>query len=283
MKISHAGILSILTIAVAITTSCSVINKVRARDALNDGARAYKDRKFDLAEERFTQAMSLDPNQKMTEVFLARTLHQQYLAKRDSPENMKKAQQAIEIYKKILSEKPDDRASNDAVTNLILNLNGPEAQEAWVRQRAEDSRVSGDGRAEAYTLLASKQYTCANEITELPDVKQTVQKGKEAVYTFKKPANAADFEKAKQCTQNGLNLIDKAIALDDNNDSTWSYRTSLLVQAARIAEMEGNTAEKDRLTAESNKAKERFLQLSKEKALKQEAEDKKKAEAEAEK
>lgn len=279
MKISRVGMLLISAVALVSLSGCGIVNKVRARNELNDGAKAYKERRFDIAEKHFSQAMALDPTQKLTEVFLARTLHQQYLGKRDTPENMRKAEQAIEIYKKILADNPNDRASNDAVTNLLLNLKGPEAQDQWVQQRADDTRVAGDQRAEAYTLLASKQYTCANEITET--AKETVQKGNEAIYTFKKPENAEDFEKAKQCIAKGTELIDKALQLEQNNDSTWSYKASLLAQQARIAEMDGNAAEKDRLMKESGTAKERFLALAQEKAKKKEEEEaRKKAEEE---
>ena len=281
MKLSRASIL-LLSLLLTLSTGCGVINQVRARNELNDGAKAYKERRFDEAEAHFASAMQLDPNQQITQLFMARTLHQQYLAKRDSQENIKKAEQAVDIYKKILTQTPNDRASNDAVTNLLLNLKGPEAQTEWLKQRSEDTRVANDGRAEAYTLLASREYTCTNEITEA--TKETVTKGKEAVYVFKKPANAEDFNKAKQCAANGVALIDKALQLEQNNDSTWSYKSSLLSQQARLAEMDGNTAEKDRLTNESNQAKVKFNALAKIKQEKKDAEDAaKKAKEDAEK
>lgn len=292
MKISSVGILLILTVALVTLSGCGIVNKVRARNELNDGAKAYKERKFEEAEKHFARAKELDSTQTIADIFLARTLHQQYLAKRDTPENMKKAEQAIDIYKNIFeaavvqtTSTPEDakrrmdtmKSTNDAITNLILNLKGPEAQEEWVKQRSDDTRMTPEGRAEAYTLLASKEYVCANEITESESVKQTITKGNEALYVFKKPANAEDFEKLKQCAAKGTDLIDKALALDQNNDSTWSYKASLLSQQSRIAEMEGNTADKDRLTAESGKAKEKFLAISGDKQRKrEEAEEAKK-------
>ena len=101
------------------------------------------------------------------------------------------------------------------------------------------------------------------------------------VFVFKKPEDAAEFEKAKQCTAEGTRLIDQALSLNDKNDSTWSYKASLLVQQARLAEMDGNTADKERFLAESETAKQRFLALSEEKAKKRaEEEERKKAEAE---
>ena len=93
-------------------------------------------------------------------------------------------------------------------------------------------------------------------------------------------------DRLKECAQKGNELIDKAIALEKEagveTDSVWSYKANLLVQAMRIAEMEGNTAQKDSLKVEADKAKEKFTTLAAEKKRKEEeAEAKKKAEEEA--
>ncbi|MBC7797980.1 MAG: hypothetical protein H7Z37_13995 [Pyrinomonadaceae bacterium] len=277
--------LLVLILAAASLTGCSLVNKVRARNELDDGANAYKERKFPEAEIHFQRAMDLDPGQRLTELFLARTLHQQYLAQRENNDNKIKGEKAIELYKQILTVKPDDKASGDAVTNLVFNLKGAEARDEWLRQRASDANVPAEFRADAYTALASSQYTCANEITEADDVKKTVEQSENnAVYVFKKPANNDDYVKAKDCAAKGTELINQALALNQNSDSTWSYKASLLAQQARIAEMDNNKPEKERLMSESGQAKDKFLELSAEKAKKKaEEEERKKAEAEAKK
>lgn len=280
MKMFRAtGVLLLAAASLTSLTGCNVVNKVRARNALNDGAKAYKERKFNDAEAYFEQAMALDPSQKMTETFMARTLHQQYLANRSQPDNLKKADQAIEIYKNILNDKPNDEATNDALSSLIEARQGPEALIQWRTQRANDERVNASGRAKAFTFLAADKYRCVNEITEL--AKETVQQGKDAVYKFKKPENPEDLAKAKQCADDGLALTDKALALDNTKSSPWSYKASLLVQKSRIAEMEGNTADKDRYTAEAEVPKKRFSEISEQEAKAKEEEAKRKAEAEA--
>jgi hypothetical protein len=101
-------------------------------------------------------------------------------------------------------------------------------------------------------------------------------------FQFIKPADPKTFEELKQCTDKGLDLITQAVKLDDNSDSAWSYNANLLVQKARIAEMDGNAAEETRLKAEASKAKERFTELATEKKRKEDAElERQKAEKEA--
>jgi tetratricopeptide (TPR) repeat protein len=280
MKISRVGILLLIATAVISNAGCSTVNRVFARNELNDGAKAYKERKFDIAEQKFRRSLELNPNDIIAERFLGRALHQQFLANRT--QNSQKGEQAIEIYQKMLQQNPNDEDTNRAVSNLLELTKGQDALTAWLTKRANDPQVAPENRADAFTSLASKQYNCANDITEA--AKQSVMKENKMVFAFKKPENTADYDKAKQCTADGMRLIDQALALNQNNDSTWSYKASLLVQAARLAEMENNMAEKDRLSAESETAKQKFLAISGEKARKkQEEEDRKKAEAEADK
>jgi tetratricopeptide (TPR) repeat protein len=286
MKISRVGsiLLSVFFIGAMIfgATGCSMVNRVFARNELNDGVKAYKERKFDVAESRFKRSLELYPDQLITEKFLARALHQQYLANRT--ENAGKGEQAIQIYQKMLQQNPNDEETNRAVTNLLDLVKGQDAVTDWLKKRSTDPQVGPENRADALTLLASKQYNCANEITEDAEVKQNVMKETKSVYVFKKPADAAKFDQLKQCAEQGNSLIDQALQLDQNDDSTWSYKASMLVQQARIAEMENNTALKDQLMKQSDEAKAKFLALSEEKARKkEEAEAAKKAAEEANK
>lgn len=277
MKISRVGILLLIITAVISNTGCSMVNRVFARNQLNDGAKAYKERKFDVAEQHFRRSLELNPNDLIAEKFLARTLHQQFLANRT--QNAQKGEQAIEIYQRMLEQNPNDEDTNRAVSNLIELIRGQDALVQWMTKRAGNTQVSPENRADAFTSLASKQYNCANDITE--QTKQTVVKEGKASFAFKKPENTADFDKARQCTEEGTRLIDQALALNQNNDPTWSYKASLLVQQARLAEMENKMPERDQFMKQSDEAKARFLALSEEKARKKaEEEERKKAEAE---
>jgi hypothetical protein len=79
-----------------------------------------------------------------------------------------------------------------------------------------------------------------------------------------------------------LELANKAVELNANSDSAWSYKANLLVQKMRIAEMEGNTEERDKIKAEADAAKDKFTALNEEKRKRQaEEEARKQAEAEA--
>ncbi len=272
MRFSRVGILVLISITVLIGTNCSYYNRVLARKHLVDGADAYKARKFQEAEELFRLAASSDPESKTVEsktarLFLARTLHSEYIGDR---QNIKKAEDAIAEYKKVLAVDINDQSSYKAVANLLENLGKQDEWLQWVTERTNNEKVQPEQRAEALTSLAAKQYSCANDISDVEPVKKTVTKGGTSEYEFTKPAEPKDFEQLKQCTEKGLEQITQAVKLDPNSDSVWSYNANLLVQKGRIAEMEGNTAEKERLKAEAQKAKDKFSELA---AIRKQKED----------
>lgn len=257
-----------------------------ARRSLVDGASAYKNRKFAEAERLFRDAVSRDPDGstvegKTAQIFLARTLHSIYIGDRTGQKG--KAEEAIEAYKKVLKDDINDQSAYKAVANLYENLQMPDDWLKWVTERANNEAAPKEGRAEALTQLAAKKNSCANDISDVEAVKKTVTgKDGKQVFQFVKPANPADFETLKKCTEEGLELTGKAVQLDPNSDSAWSYRTSMLVQKMRISEMEGNTADKDKYKAEADEAKEKFTVLAEAKRKKEEEEAaKKKAEEEA--
>lgn len=286
MRVSRLGITGLIVIIVStmLLANCGVYNRIKSRQNLVDGAAAYKARKFPEAEALFRDAIRRDPEGETEEgrtaqVFLARTLHSKYISKRDQPDV---AKEAIEEYKKVLNQNPGDQSSYKAVANLYENLNMQQEWNDWVTQRANNEQVSGENRAEALVQLAAKQYSCANDISDNEPVKKTVEKDGKPVFEFTKPEDEATFNKLKECTQKGLEMSNKAVELNQASDSAWSYKANFLVQKMRIAEMEGNTQEKERIKAEADTAKEKFTVLAEEKRKQKEAEEaRKKAEEEA--
>jgi tetratricopeptide (TPR) repeat protein len=285
MKMSRVGILALIVLTLLASTGC--IGRVMARKDIVDGAKAYKDRKFDEAERLFREALKWDPSQKTAEVFLARTLHSRFANDRKQTDL---AEQAIAAYKKVLAADPKDESSFKAVANLLDTLGRPEELKDWLEKRAADTSVPPEQRGEAFTLLAAKHYSCANEITDQEPVKKTVVKGGgKAEFVFSKPEAPADYEKLKGCIASGTELINQALALETDEaknakskdiksisdadlgslgnrlkkfESMRSYETSLFVQNARLAEMEGKTPEKESFKQKSDEAKAKFSELA---------------------
>ena len=317
MRLSRSGIFAIVIFAVLSNAGCGYYNKVIMRKNLVDGSNAYKNRKFQEAEELFRYAASKDPNGETLEgrtaqLSLARTLHSEYIGNR---QNKAFAEEALEQYKKALPQALRDLKDNQgglnsgdvdeqrrylnaltsvnsttsAIASLYENLEQPDKAREWQIEVANNAEYPDTARARALSSLAARFNTCANDITDTEQTKKTVkQEGKE-VFQFTKPANPDDFAKLNDCVGQGTKLIDQATALEPDSvknaaslnvqsltdaqlalyseifkvfESIRSYKASLLIQAMRAAEMDGRTADRDRLKQEAEDAKARFSELS---------------------
>jgi tetratricopeptide (TPR) repeat protein len=254
------------------TSGCTVINRIRAKNELNETARAYKAGQFAQAEQHARRAQELDPLNKTAPAFIARSIHAQYKPGVDTPENLEKARQAIDAYQKLLAENPNNEEAYKAIAFLYGAIKEDQKQREWITQRASNSSVDAAKRAEAYVVLASQDWNCSYQITEQPTVKTT--EGTKVVY--KKPQDQKDYDQAVACVTRGLEEANQAISLDPVNESAWSFKTNLLLERVKFAEMDGKPEEKERLQKEAEAAQKQTIMLSEENERKKEAEEAKK-------
>ena len=307
MRLSRLGIIVLIAFTILSGASCSYYNKIVARKNLVDGATAYKERKFQVAEQLFRKTVEIDPNAETMEgetaqLFLARTLHSEYISDR---KNTAKAEEAIQAYKKVLQKNVNDQGSFKALASLVDTVGRKDEATQLVTERAANASVKPEYRAEAYTSMAARQYTCANEISDIEPVKKAVKKDGKDVYQYTKPENPDDFAKLKTCADEGIRLIDEAIKLEPPAvqqmkgidakgltpqdidaklemlkifSSAWSYKANLLYQKMRIAEMDADTAAKDSFKNQGDEARNVFTGLNEtEKKLEEEKDARKKA------
>jgi hypothetical protein len=264
MKLSQTRIAMALAILVATTSGCGVIYRIRAKNQLNEAARAYREGKFVEAEQHSREAAALDPENKTAPMFIARTIHAQYRPGVQSPENVAKAQQAIEAYQAILQANPKDEEAYKAIAYLYGAIKDENKLRQWIAARAANESTEPEKRAEAYIVLASKDWDCSFKITELPTNKVTTvdPASNKATVSYKKPTDQKDFNSAQMCVKQGLAEAENAIKFDPNNESAWSYKTNLLLEASKLAEMDGKTDQKADLQKQYEVALKRTTELS---------------------
>lgn len=265
MKLSQTRIaIAFLAVLVATSSGCGVINRIRAKNQLNEAARSYREGRFAEAEQRSREAAELDPNNKTAPMFIARTIHAQYRPGVQSPENLAKAQQAIEAYQQLLAKNPQDDEAYKAIAYLYESIKEYDKLRKWISDRANDPNADPEKRAEAYVVLASKDWDCSFKITELPTNKTTTidQTNNKATTSYKKPKDQKDFDQAQMCVKQGLTEAENAIKFDPNNESAWSYKTNLLLEASKLAEMDGQTEQKTQYQKDYEAALKRTTELS---------------------
>src|ERR1041385_2663852 len=280
MKLSQTRVAIVLAILVLSSSGCSIVNRVRAKNQLNEAARAYHDGHFEEAEQYSRRALELDPDSKTAPLFIARTIHAQYRPGVQAPDNIAKANEAIAAYQQILQKDPKSEEAYKAIAYLYGATKDEEKLRSWISARATDASAAPEKRAEAYVVLASQDWDCSFKITELPsNHTTTLEAGNRAVIVYKKPQNPKDFDQAQQCVKRGLEEVENSIKLDPNSESAWSYKTNLLIEASRLAEMDGKPDQKAQFDKQREEAQKRTTELSQINQKKKLEEDAKKAAA----
>src|SRR6185503_3864657 len=236
MTLSQTRIIMILAVLVATCSGCGVINRIRAKNQLNEAARAYREGRFPEAEQHSREAATLDPDNKTAPMFIARTIHAQYRPGVQSPDNIAKAQDAITAYQAILDKNPKEKEAYKAVAYLYGAIKEDDKLRKWIADRAANDQAEPETRAEAYVVLASKDWDCSFKITEQPAVKTTTIDpcNNKATVSYKKPKDQKEFDQAQMCVKTGLSEAENAIKFDPNNESAWSYKTNLLLEASKL-------------------------------------------------
>src|ERR1051326_877101 len=119
---SRIGGTAILALFVAATAGCTLVNKIRAKNELNETAKAYKEGRFEEAEQHAKRALYLDPNNKPAPIFIARVIHQQHKPGVDQPDNVEKAREAIAAYQQILAKDPNNEEAYKAISVLYAAI-----------------------------------------------------------------------------------------------------------------------------------------------------------------
>jgi len=266
MKLSQTRIAIITGVAILVATSsgCGVINRIRSKNQLNEAAKAYREGHFPEAEQHSRRAAELDPNNKTAPMFIARTIHAQYRPGVQSPENNAKAQEAIAAYQQLLANNPQDEEAYKAIAYLYEATKQDDKLRNWISSRAASDATQPEKRAEAYVVLASKDWDCSFKITELPTNKTTTidPSNTKATVAYKKPKDQKDFDQAQMCVKLGLTEAESAIRFDPNNESAWSYKTNLLLEASKLAEMDGKPDQKAQYQKDYEAALKRTTELS---------------------
>jgi TonB family protein len=235
------------------------------RRLTDEGARAYKDGRFDEARQLFERALELDPESALLPVFVARSVHQLYKPRLDTPENRARAEEAVKAYMRVMdSPRVDERARDDAynaVAYLYRQTGETEKEEAWLRARADDASAPPAKRADAFTLLASRRWNCSYDITEQKENKRTEEDGGKVLVRYLKPKAPGLFDKALSCVTEGLDFTWQALALNTSNANAWAYKTNLLRERAKLAEMDEDAAAKAEYDRQAAAAEMEFTRL----------------------
>jgi tetratricopeptide (TPR) repeat protein len=236
--------------------------EAQAKLELNEAARAYREGRFAEAQAHSQRALLLDPQNKSAPMFVARTIHAQYKPGDFTAENVAKARETIIAYQRILDREPEHDEAYKAIAYLYGALKEDQLQREWILRRAGDISMPNDKRAEAFVALASNDWDCSFQITKLPSHKVTTIVRNKPSISYKMPKERVDFERAQECANRGLEMVNMAIALTPENESAWAHRANILLELSKLAEMLGEELSKRELLRQYDEALKQTTKLS---------------------
>ena len=142
--------ITVLAVALAgMVISMSGCDKLAARAELNKGVDAYKGAHYEDAINHFQRATMLDPKLPMAKGYLATALGQNVVPGLLTPDNLKTAQQAIDIFQEVLAKDPKDVNSMKQVAGIEFSVKRLDEAKAWQKKALQEDPKDPEA---AYTV-----------------------------------------------------------------------------------------------------------------------------------
>ena len=232
---TNRRLLLLAAIALALFSSVGC-DKLRARDQLNKGVKAYKDSHYEQAIDHFQQAVQLDPGLLNARMYLATAFVSQYIPGVDSPDNLRTAQQAIDEYTKVLDAPNAGREQkvNSAKGVAYLYLNQKKWDDAKKYYRMASDMDPND--PEPYYSVGVIDWTACYQ----PRMEERAKLGLKPEESLnpknKDQKKVCDELKVKNtpAIQEGIDTLNKAIQLRPDYDDAMAYMNLMYRERADV-------------------------------------------------
>ncbi len=230
----YLKLLTLAAVALALFSSVGC-DKLRARDQLNKGVKAYKDNHYEQAIDHFQQAVQLDPALINARMYLATAYVSQYIPGIDSPDNLRTAQQAIDEYQKVIDSNPSrDQKVNSAKGIAYLYLNEKKWDDAKKYYRMASDLDPND--AEPYYSVGVIDWSACYAPRMEARAKLGMKPDEHLSAKNKDQKKVCEEMKAKNgaVIQEGIDSLDKGIKLREDYDDAMAYMNLMYRERADI-------------------------------------------------
>ncbi len=236
MRLNSKWLAVVLALAILPLTGCSFVSKLKARDNVNKGVKAFTEMKYDAAAQFFEKAIALDPDFEMARVYLATSYTSQFVPGSTDPKSEQMAQKGIETFQEV-AERPKDRGNQKtamiSIASLYYQLKKYDQSKEWCNKILQVDPQN----AEAYYRIA---------VIDFDDVFEKTGVQGENV-EFMSPEEKA---KSQSNIDEGIAALDKAIEIRPTYFDAMDYKNLLWREKAKF---EKNPAEKQKLLQEADK------------------------------
>ncbi len=237
MKLQPAVLCSFF--ALAIPLAAQTVN-VRAAAELHQGISQYKSEHYKQAARHFRKAIQIDGQSFQAELYLARTLTQEFEPGLNTATNRAFGDEAMLHLQNLLKRQPQDGESLNAMAQLLERLKKPEEAKSYYRQAiashpSDSEAYTGIGKIEWWMVQgklqsltsSSPEAECQRLRAEnIPLLESSIQNLSRAFTLNDADETAATFLEMAYMTRARLECGNvKLIAADTAQAQTWSQRS----------------------------------------------------------
>src|SRR5499427_11062028 len=209
--------------------------KLKARDQLNKGVKAYKDNHYEQAIDHFQQAVQLDPSLINARMYLATAYVSQYIPGVDSPDNLRTADEAIKEYQRVIDANPSrEQKVNSAKGIAYLYLNEKKWDQAKKYYRMASDLDPND--AEPYYSIGVIDWSQSYQPRMEERAKLGMKPDEHLSSKNKDQKKLCEDLKAKNnaAIQEGIDSLDKGIKLREDYDDAMAYMNLMYRERADL-------------------------------------------------
>ncbi len=230
MRLNNKWLVLFLLLSVMPLSGCGFISKLRARDSLNKGVRAFTEQKYEQAATYFEQAIRLDPEFEVARMYLATTYTSQFVPGSPDPRSTENAQKAITTFKDVLDTEKDKAQPNVnamlSIASLYYQLKDYDNSKGWCQKILQMYPQN----AEAYYRIAVIDFDDSLKKTGLQGENVEFLSPEEKTHT------QADIEE-------GLKALDKALQMRPDYFDAMEYQNLLWREKAKFVKDEKEKAD----------------------------------------
>ncbi len=220
MKVNNKWLVVLLLAAALPLTGCGFISKLRARDSLNKGVRAFTEQKYDQAATYFEEAIRLDPDFPVARMYLATTYTSQFVPGSPDPKSTEMADKAIKTFEDVLTTDKTGQPNINAmlsIASLYYQLKKYDESKQWCAkiQQADPQN------AEALYRIAVIDFDDSLKKTGLQGENVQFLSPEEKAHTV------ADIDE-------GLKALDKALQIRPDYFDAMEYQNLLWREKAKF-------------------------------------------------
>jgi hypothetical protein len=244
------GLLALLVVA----PGCGVVNKLRAKNSLNEGVREFNKGKYQTAEDKFAHALDLSPGLINAQLYYAQAVKAQF----DQNLSEDLGQKTLAAYENVINKNQGDDAAIDQALAYKANIYD-QMTRVNPDKAADYKRLQREALEKRASLPSATAKTKADVYYTLGVGYWKESYDSNASYLQHGRAVPPEIlEKMKPLVQKAHEYLQRAISIDPNYANAWFYEKLVYIE-----ELKYSPARDKELKAKIQEMQDKYMTMQK--------------------